>query len=191
MVARQIHLATRDEKAAVDQLDDAPGQVARKVWAIVGRAVLTHPPRHKDFRKAIAHRQLHVGVGLVVAQQNIEARLALLDQVILKRQRLGLVAYQYVVEIDRLPHQRARLRIGLRRLQQIGPHPRAQILGLAYIDHLALGILVEIHSGVGRQRANFFVQVHGQLSQFLPSIARNGSPLLTATYATPGALPVP
>jgi hypothetical protein len=40
MIAGEIDLATGNEKAAMDQLDDAPGQAAGKVGAVVGRAVL-------------------------------------------------------------------------------------------------------------------------------------------------------
>ena len=62
------------------------------------------------FGIAVVHRQLDVRIGLVVAQQDVEARLALLDQVVFKRQRLVLVGDRDVLDVDRLAHQRAGLR---------------------------------------------------------------------------------
>ncbi len=105
MVAGEIDLATGNEKAAMDELDDAVGQVAGKVWAVVGCAVLAQAAGDKDLGKAVGKRQLDVGVGLVVAQQNVEARLALLDQVVFKCQRFVLIGDENVVQIDGFAHQ--------------------------------------------------------------------------------------
>jgi hypothetical protein len=160
MVAGEIDLATGNEKAAMNQLDHAVSQVAGKVRAVVGRAVLAQPPGDKDLGKAVGQRELHVGVGLVVAQQDVEARLALLDEVVFERQRLVLVGHQDVFQIDGLAHQRAGLGVGLRGFQQIRPDARAQVLGLAHVDHLALGVLVEVHAGLRGQSADFLVEVH-------------------------------
>jgi hypothetical protein len=48
VVARQIDLATGDEKAAMDELDDAVGEVAGKVRAVVGRAVFAQAAGDED-----------------------------------------------------------------------------------------------------------------------------------------------
>ena len=160
MIALQIDLAAGDEKAAMDQLDDAIGEVAGKVGAVVGRSVLAQAAGHKDFGKAVGQRQLHVGIGLVVAQQDVEPRMALLDEVVFQSQRLVLVGHQDVVQIDGLAHQRAGLCIGLRGLQQVGAHARAQVLRLADVDDLALGVLVEVDTGLRGKRADFLVEVH-------------------------------
>ena len=161
MVAGQIDLATGDEKAAVDQLHDPVGQVPGKVGAVIGRAVLAQPAGDKNFSKAVPQRQLHVGVRLVVPQQDIEAGMALLDEVVFQSQRLVLVGHQDVVQVHRLAHQRAGLGVGLGGFKQVRANPRTQVLGLAHIDHLALGVFVEIHAGLGRQGADFLVKVHG------------------------------
>ena len=163
MVAREIDLAAGQKKAAMDQLDDAVGEVAGKIRAVVRRAVLAQAARDEDLGKAVGQRQLDVGIGLVVAQQDVEARLALLDEVVFKRQRLVLVGDQDVVDIDGLAHQRAGLGVGLRGLQQVGAHPRAQVFRLAHIDDLALGVLVEVHAGLGGQSADFLVEVHDEV----------------------------
>ena len=51
-------------------------------------AVPLHDARHQHARKRFRRRQLQVGVVLIVAQQDVVARRALLDQVVLERQRL-------------------------------------------------------------------------------------------------------
>ena len=50
--------------------------------------------------------------------------------------------------------------VGLRRLQQVGADPRAQVLRLAHVDHLAVGIFVEVYARLGGQGADFLVEVH-------------------------------
>ena len=162
MVAGEIDLATGNEKAAMDELDDAVGQVAGKVGAVVGGAVLAQAAGDEDFGEAVGEGELDVGVGFVVAEQDIEAGLALLDEVVFKGQRLVLVGDQDVVEIDGLAHQRAGFGVGLRGFKQIGPHAGAQVLGLADVDDLALGVFVEVNAGLGGEGADFLVEVHGK-----------------------------
>ena len=65
----------------------------------------------KTFGNRSPMRQLDVWIRLVVAQQDVEARLPLLDQVVLKRQRLALVVDCDVLDVDRLAHQRSSLRV--------------------------------------------------------------------------------
>ena len=160
MVAREIDLAAWDQEAAMDQVDQPMREVAGEVWAKVGAAVLAQAPRDEDFGVAVRHRELDVGVGLVVAQQDVEARLALLDQVVLERQRFVLVGDGDVFDVDGLAHQRAGLRVGLRRLQKIRADARAQVLRLADVDDLALGVLVEVAARLGGEGADFLQQIH-------------------------------
>jgi len=160
MIARKIDLATGQQERAVEQVRDAVRQIAWEVRTVVGAAILAQPAGDEDLGIAIGQRELDVGVGLVVAQQDVEARLALLDEVVFQRQRLAFVVDQDVVDIDGLAHQRAGLRIGLRGFEQIGAHSRAQVLRLADIDDLALGVLVQVHAGLRGQCADFLLQVH-------------------------------
>ena len=160
MVAREIDLAAGDEKAAVDEFDDAVGKVAGKIRAVVGRAVLAKAAGDEDLGEAVGERELDVGVGLVVAQQDVEARLALLDEVVFEGQGLVLVGDEDVVEVDGLAHERAGFGVGLRGLKQVGADARAQVLGLADVDDLAFGVLVEVHAGLGREEPDFLEEVH-------------------------------
>ena len=103
---------------------------------------------------------LMYGIGLVVAQENVEARLALLDEVVLKGQCLALVVDGDVFDIDSLAHERAGFRVGLGSVEKVRPHTGAQVLRLAHVDHLACGVLVEIAAGRGGERPNFVVEIH-------------------------------
>ena len=160
MIAREIDLATGQQKAAMNEFDHAVGEVAGKVRAVIGRAVLAQAARDEDLGKAVGECELDVGVGLVVAQQDVESRLALLDEIVFEREGLVLVGDENVFEIDGLAHERAGFGVGLRGLEQIGAHARAEIVGLAHVDDFALGVLVEIHAGLGGQGADFLVEIH-------------------------------
>ena len=107
METRQVHLARRHQKMAVDEVHQPVRQVRREERAEISGAVLAQTARHVDARVALAG-QLDVGVGLVVAQQHVEARLILLDEVVLERQRFLLVIDQDVVDIARFGDQTCR-----------------------------------------------------------------------------------
>ena len=81
----------------VDEVHQTVGEIAGKIGAEVGRAVLLEPPRDIHARIRLLG-QLDVGIGLVIAQQDVVLRLVLLDQVVLKSECLFLVADENVVE---------------------------------------------------------------------------------------------
>ena len=107
MEPRQIHLAGRHQKVPVNEVHQAIRQVGRKVRAEIGGAVFDEPARHIDAGEAFVG-ELDVRIGLVVAQQNVEARLVLLDEVVFKRQRFFFVVDQDVVDVARLGDQGVR-----------------------------------------------------------------------------------
>ncbi len=148
----------------MDEVDQPIGEVAGEVGAEVGAAVLAQAAGDEDLGVAVVQGELDVGVGLVVAQQDVEARLALLDEVVFERERFALVVDRDVFDIDGLAHQRAGLGVGLAGLQEVRAHPGAQVLRLADVDDLALGVLVEVAAGQGGDGADFLEQVHLALS---------------------------
>ena len=160
MKAREIHIARGNQKIAMNQIHRAMRQVGGKIRAVIDTAILAQPPRHVYAGEALAQRQLDVGISFVIAQQHVEARFTLLDEVVLKRQRLFFVVNDDVLDVGRLAHQRAGLGLDLDPLHEIRAHPRPQTLRLANVDDLALGVLVQIHSGPERQGSNFFAQIH-------------------------------
>ena len=137
----------------MNHIDQPVREVARKVRAEVSRAVLAQTARDKDLGMAVGERELDVRVSFVVAQQDVEARLPLLDEVVLERERFVFVGNRDVVDIDGLAHQRAGLGVRLRGCEEVTAHPGPQVLGLADVDDIALGVLVEEQPGpVGRVR---------------------------------------
>ncbi len=53
MKTRQVHLATGEQEAAMDQFDDPVGQIAGKVRAVVSGSVLAQAPGYEDLGKAV------------------------------------------------------------------------------------------------------------------------------------------
>ncbi len=79
---------------------------------------------------------------------------------VFKREGFLVIGDHDVVDIGRLAHKRARLRIFPTPFMKIRRDPRAQILRLANVDDLALGVLVEVHAGRSGNRADFGSKVH-------------------------------
>ncbi len=159
MKARQIDLAGRHQKMAVDEVHQAVRQVGRKVGTEVRGAVLAQAPRDVDARILFVG-QLDVGIGLVVAQQDVEARLVLLDQVVFERERFLFVVDQDVVDIARFGNQRAGLDVGQLVLGKVAADAVPQDLRLADVDHPPAGVLVQIHSGREGELAYLFTEFH-------------------------------
>ena len=160
VVAREVHLARRHAEMPVREVHQPVGQVARKEGAEVRGAVLAQAPRHVHARVFLAG-ELDVRIRLVVAQQDVEARFVLLDEVVLECQCLFLVVHQDVVEVARFRDQTAGL--GVRQLVfgEVAAHAVAQQFGLADVDDLAGGVLVEVHAGLQRQLRGYLAEVHG------------------------------
>src|SRR5262249_28948604 len=144
--ASEVNLARGYEETAMDQVDGPMSQIAREVRAIVSRTIFSQTPRDVDAWEAFVGH-LDVRVGLVVAQQDVESGSVLLDQVVLKRERLGFIVDRDPFDVDSLTHQRTGLGILLSCLEKIRSDPRFQALRLAHIDGLALGVLVQINAG--------------------------------------------
>src|SRR6266702_3425670 len=52
------------------------------------------------------------------------------------------------------------LRVFTRSFDKVGPHPRAQVLCLSNVDDLTLGVLVEVHPWIGRNRFDLLIEIH-------------------------------
>ncbi len=143
MVSREINLAGRHQKAAVDQVHDPVSEVSRKIWPIIIAAILAQAACHIYTGKALAPGQLDIRVGLIVPQQDVEARLLLLDQIILKRQRFFVVINDDIFNIHRFAQQASRFGVCLAyAFLEIRPHAGAQVLGFTYVNDLAFGIFI-------------------------------------------------
>src|SRR5882724_9171064 len=102
-------------------------QIRREIRAKIRRPVFSQAASHIHTRILLGG-ELDVWIGLVVAQQDVVARLPLLDQVVLKGQRFLLVVNLYVVDVARGGDQRARLRIGHAVVVEIAAYAAAEVL---------------------------------------------------------------
>ncbi len=159
MVAGEVHLAGRHQKVPVDEVHQAVRQVARKVRPVVSGAVLAQAARDIHAR-ILFSGQFDIRIGLVVAQQYVEARLPLFDQIIFERQRFLFVVDQDVIDIGGFGDERAGFGVCQAVVVEVAAHPQAQTLGLADVDYPSAGILVEIHAGRERQLGRFVTQIH-------------------------------
>ncbi len=123
MIAREIDLAGGNQKAAVNQVNEPVSKISGKVWTEVGASVFSQTAGDEDLWIPVSHGELDVGIGLVVAKKDIEARFALLDEIVFKRQRFVLVRDGDVIHVDGFAHQGARLRVGLGGLKEVGTDP--------------------------------------------------------------------
>ena len=60
---------------ALNQVHDAIREVRREIRAVVRAAVFSQTPCNIDSGITLAQGQLHIGISLVVAEQNVKARL--------------------------------------------------------------------------------------------------------------------
>ena len=102
--------------------------------------------------------ELQERVGLVVAEQDVEAGLQRLDQVVFQQQRLGLGADGGGVDLHHTGHHLGNARAG-QRLAEVRAHPLAQVPRLAHVQHGAGCVLHPIDAGQRRQRAQKELQL--------------------------------
>jgi len=75
--------------------------------------------------------------------------------VILQRQRFFVIGDDDVVDVDRLAHQRPGFRVFPAPFVEVGGDAGAQVLGLAYVDDFACGVLVKVDAGGSGDGADF------------------------------------
>ena len=127
-----VHRPGRGERAPVAAL-------ARLRAAVLG-----------DLRERMVLGQHQPGIGLVVAQHDVEARLEPLDQVGLEQQRLGLGVGGDDLHRRRSRDTMRRSRSGRRRELGVGGDALLQAARLADVERVALGIEHAVDAGAGR-----------------------------------------
>ena len=84
----------------------------------------------------------------------------LLDEIILKRQRLLFVIHQNIVERACDADKSAGFGFGKAFVAEIVAHAGAQVFRFANINDGALGVLIKVDAGVSGQQGNSFAQIH-------------------------------
>ena len=87
------------------------------------------------------------GVGFGILEEDVVLGLVLLDEVVLQQEGIGLGIYHRELGIGNFAHQDARLGVQALRGNKILRHPLVEVLGLAHINNLSLGVIVSIHAG--------------------------------------------
>jgi hypothetical protein len=134
-----------------------PREVRRQKRAGVEAAVALDPARHQHTRKGFVHRQLQVGVVLVVAQQDVVFRRALLDQVVLERERLDDRVGDDHVKPYHLVQQRVGFRIAAVGAEIVA-HAIAERARLADVNRVAIRVEVQIDARLLRQPRDLFLE---------------------------------
>ena len=107
--------------------------------------------------RIVAAGQLQVGIGLVVPEQNVEARLLRLDQVVLEQQGLGLAAHDGGLHArDAADHDTDARALVV--LLEIARDALLQVARLAHVEHGAVLVEITIHTGQVRQARHLFQQ---------------------------------
>ena len=141
MAAAQINRARRHQEMFVDQMDKPVGEAGREVRPEIRRAVFVQAARHVNARILFKSGIADVGIGLIVAQQDVEFRHVPLDKVVFKRQRLFLVVHDDIFEVRDFADERTRLCVLPARFQEIGFDAAAQRACLADVEDFAAGVL--------------------------------------------------
>jgi tetratricopeptide (TPR) repeat protein len=144
----------------MDEVRQAVRQVAWKVWAIVCGPVLHDAARHVNARPALV-REPDVRIRLVIAQQNIEARFVLLDEIVFKRQRLFVVIDLDEVKITRFSDQAPCFGFCQPVFVEVAPYAAPKILRLANVQNGAFAIFIKVNAGLGGKLRYFLTKFHG------------------------------
>jgi hypothetical protein len=115
--AVQRLLAGADAEDLVDEPRRPPSHRRRDVRTAVRGLVPTDPADDVQARVLLAHRQLQVGMVLVVPQQHVEPRAVTLDEVVLEGQGLDLGVRHHEIDVghhrDEVPARRVHGPAGL------------------------------------------------------------------------------
>ena len=109
---------------------------------------------------------LQVRVRLVVAQQDVVARVVLLDQVELEQQGLGLGVHHRDLDPHHLRHQRHGLGRAAAALAQLGPEvrrdPPSEVARLADVEDVAGAVEHPVDARAGRQVGDEALAIEGR-----------------------------
>ena len=146
------------------RVDDPLTGPPAAIGAEVPGPVLRHLGGQREPGVVLVDAQPDIGVALGVLEQDVVPRHMPLDEGALQHQGLELRLDHDDVEVVDLGHHGPGLHVVPGLVLEVLAHPVAQGLGLAHIDHLALGVLHDIHprlQGQGVGLVPQFLKGHG------------------------------
>ncbi len=141
-----LQIAGAELIGAVEELHQIARMHHTAVWAEIARTVLDDAPCEKDLRE-IAGADAYPRIGLGILQQDVVARLELLDQVVLQQKGVRLRLHHSILRISNLGDHHGRLARQPLGRHEILRHPLVQVLGLAHIYDIPLGVIIPVDSG--------------------------------------------
>ena len=132
--------ARADRERPQQQVERLADRVRVRVRTEVAHALALLAAQHHRARPLLVERDREVRVRLVVLQPDVEARPVLLDEVELEEERLDLVGRHDPLDALRGLHHLPRAFRQQVRLEEVVREPAPQALGLADVDHPAVGV---------------------------------------------------
>ena len=128
-----------------DEFDDGACQLHVGVGTVVFRAVVYDLAGEEDPWKGLVPYR-NPGIGLVVFEQDVVARLVLLDEAVFEVKGVFFAAYDGVFDVADVAHQHG----GAQRFVgfvEVGTDASFQVLGFAHIDDVPFFVEVLVYSG--------------------------------------------
>jgi hypothetical protein len=121
-------------------------------------AVALHAPGDEHARKRFAGRQLQIRIVLVVAKKDVVARRALLDEMILERERLHDGVGDDELEALGLVEQRVVTRARAVSAK-IAAYTVAKHAGLAHVERIAGAVVEHVDAGLLREAGDLGLEI--------------------------------
>ncbi len=143
----------------MDEVHQPVCEISRKIRTVIGGPVLFQPPGDVNPREPF-RRELDIRVGLVVPQEDIEARLVALDQVVFERQGFLLVVDENVIDRPGFTDQGAGFDIGKPVLVEVAADPAAEAFRLADVENRPVFVLVKVNPRAERKLRRLVAEFH-------------------------------
>ena len=115
-------------------------------------------PCDQDSRKGLPGRQLQIRIRLVVAEEDVVLRGALLDEIVLERQRLDHGVGDDDFQALRFVQERVDARTGAVRAE-VASHAVPQYAGFADVQRVAMPVVVQVNARLFGQAADLALEI--------------------------------
>ncbi|MBI3412128.1 MAG: HigA family addiction module antidote protein [Planctomycetes bacterium] len=156
IVFLDVERASAELEDPLQNLEGGPQALGAGERAIQFDAAPPRVARELDARIILAHANLQIREGLVVAQPDVEAWLNVFDESGFHQQGVDLGVRFDIIDVGDHLHQVACTLVLRGRLGEIMAGPVAQILRFADIEHPALLVLHQVDAGRGGELLDLF-----------------------------------
>lgn len=145
-IRRYVVVAGPQRISTPEEIQKNLGVGYRTIWSEISGPVPHNPPCKEYFRERIG-RDAYPGICLGVFEKDVVAWLVLLDEVVLQQKGIRFRVHDRILQIGNLGNKYSRLGIEPFRRYEILVNTLEEILRLAHIYHISLGVIVSIYSG--------------------------------------------